>query len=156
MGSRRLLGPQRDRPVRSQAARRSSSDLSSKTDRARSSLHDRARNRRWTIRPTSNPTSRHAFDAESPISVARLAELGSTCGRALPTGIRLVASDEQAVDEDLEHRADGFGGQVALIDHARDSADEAGKLEGVDAGSQVVAELLDDLGVRGAERVALG
>lgn len=44
-------------------------------------------------------------------------------------GGTLVASDEQAVDEDLEHRADGFDGQVALIDHARDSADEAGELE---------------------------
>ena len=57
------------------------------------------------------------------------AAVGRTCGRPVRAGIRLVASDEQAVDEDLEHRADGFGGQVALIDHARDSADEAGELE---------------------------
>src|SRR4051812_6473931 len=66
------------------------------------------------------------------------------------------SSDEQPVDDDLEHRPNGRGGQVALVDHACDSADEPGELEGVDAGTQIVSELLDDLGVGSAEGLTLG
>lgn len=40
-----------------------------------------------------------------------------------------LSSDEQAVDDDLQQRPDGRGGQVALIDNACDSTDESGELE---------------------------
>jgi hypothetical protein len=40
-----------------------------------------------------------------------------------------LRSDEQAIDDDLQHRPDGRGGQVALIDNARDSTAESGELE---------------------------